>query len=99
MRLIGRIFVEPDVETAIISLTVEFEKIGWIEQTIALPLYIYRLFFTSVKKLDFLGINCGRRESGCLKSREIESVNAFFANRDLVVLLVKYDPFVPNLTK
>jgi hypothetical protein len=99
MRLIGRIFVETDVETAVVALTIEFDKICWIEQAIALPLYIYRLFLTAVKKLDFLGINRSCWESSRLKSCEIESVNAFFAYWDLVVLLGKYDPFVPNLTK
>ena len=99
MGLVGGIFVKADIQGAVVALTIEFDKICWIEQAIAFPLYIYRLFLTAVKKLDFLGINRGRRESGSLKSCEIESVNALFAYRDLVVLLGKYDPFVPNLSQ
>ncbi len=99
MGLVGRIFVKADIQGAIVALTIEFDKIRWIEQAVAFPLYIYRLFLPAVKKLDFLGINRGGRESGSLKSGEIEPVNTFFGYRDLVVLLGKNDPFVPNLSK
>jgi len=99
MGLVGRIFVKAGIQAAIVALTVEFNKIRWIEQTVPFPLYIYRLFLPAMKKLDFLGINRGGWKSGSLKSGEIELVDTFLGYRDLVVLLGKNDPFVPNLSK
>ena len=99
MGLVGRIFIKAGIQGAIVAPTVEFNKIRWIEQAVSFALYIYRLFLAAVKKLDFLGINAGGWKSGGLKSGEIEPVDTLLGYRDLVVLLGKNDPFVPNLSK